>query len=234
MEKDFKGTIAKYLNDFFETFTGGKESAKKIVTDFTGAKGGSLHDWTVKGLKPIGIRSIKLRCFLSLVGYSVTEFPKLSGPALDLSKIVVYDIDSIEGLADKIGLNPKTLAGYFRGDANPSSDIVRSMETVYARFEVQVREHEDEWKRTLNIPVLTEGSNVHHLNAPKDAILSSLAGQISAILPLATIVASDDFSLDDRNNLRKMVPNKGVFEVSNLLNALCSETARKLSRKGGK
>src|SRR3989344_3376069 len=155
MEKDFKGTISKCLDHFFSVFPDGKERAKKIVTDFTGAKGGSLHDW-INGTLPTGIRGIKLRHFLSLAGYSATEYPKVPSPVIELSKIVVYDLDSIEGLADKIGVSSKALARYFRGDSNPSNDIIRAMETVYAEFNTQTMKHEDEWRRTLDIPVVAK------------------------------------------------------------------------------
>ena len=100
----------------------------------------------------------------------------------------------------------------------------------------QIALRENAWKRTLfaTPTVIAEESDIHHPGIPKDAILKSLTGQISATLQLAKLVLSDDFTPEDRGSLRKMVSNNGVFELANSLNALCSETARKLSQKGGK
>src|SRR5687767_1618342 len=61
----------------------------------------------------------------------------------------------------------------------------------------------------------------------------TLAELINSALPLARHVASDEFTADEREQLRLFTPiqhgrSNAVFELSNLLGRLCSESAWRL------
>lgn len=61
----------------------------------------------------------------------------------------------------------------------------------------------------------------------KEALLAMFRSQAKSLKRIAEIILSDKFSSADRQQLReRFEEGEGVYELSNLLNALCSETAR--------
>jgi hypothetical protein len=54
-----------------------------------------------------------------------------------------------------------------------------------------------------------------------------LAMLLSAAMPMVRVLNSDACSPEDRSYLREIMGEDGIFELSNILNALCSERARK-------
>ncbi len=60
----------------------------------------------------------------------------------------------------------------------------------------------------------------------KEAVLREAAGYINSLLPLAVRIESDEFTKTDREKLRKLTNTVKVFQLSNVLNHLCGETAR--------
>jgi hypothetical protein len=76
------------------------------------------------------------------------------------------------------------------------------------------------------VPVVSVPTSKNTASA-KGAILQSLAAMVQAMLPLAKMVVSDTFTKEDRVQLRELSGGEGVFNLSNLLEQLCSESARK-------
>ena len=56
-------------------------------------------------------------------------------------------------------------------------------------------------------------------------MVGPLADLIKAMMPLARVVASKAYSAEERNRLRELTGKGVIFEASNLLSSLCSETA---------
>jgi hypothetical protein len=70
-----------------------------------------------------------------------------------------------------------------------------------------------------------------------EQIIDAVAQLVLAAIPPAARMVSDEFSADERQQLRELVKTEdqrsnGVFELSNLLNRLCSDTAHDPSRLG--
>ena len=63
----------------------------------------------------------------------------------------------------------------------------------------------------------------------RSIILHSLAHMLIAALPIAKLIASNEFSTEERANLRELAGAKTIFDLSNMLNALCGERARALA-----
>ena len=66
----------------------------------------------------------------------------------------------------------------------------------------------------------------------RSIMLHSLAHMLTAALPIAKLIASNEFSIEERADLRERAGAKTIFELSNMLNALCGERARALASDG--
>jgi hypothetical protein len=51
------------------------------------------------------------------------------------------------------------------------------------------------------------------------------------LIPLVKLIVSDEFTADERRQLRILLDYDGVFKLSNLINRLCSEKALELYKE---
>ena len=74
-------------------------------------------------------------------------------------------------------------------------------------------------------PTITSVTSL--LSADPKLLLASLLG---ASAPLAKVLLSEATTAEERSKFRELVGTEVLFELSNTLNALCSERARGLAR----
>jgi len=85
------------------------------------------------------------------------------------------------------------------------------------------------YKRHSGAP---DGKQSHTTEPPKTLssghaeIMNAFVCAVQGMIPLARIVVSDQFSPEERSHLRERAKGNGIFELSNLLAAACTETAR--------
>lgn len=139
------------------------------------------------------------------------------------------------------------------GKDGTDTEKTAKMKEVVDSFQKELNSKIQFWKDTLNIKEIVEADQVGTAACPfvltdqvdtdqvdidtnqvdqldHNIVLECFHHQVLAMIPLAQAVNSDGFSQEERRLLRvwtKKDRTNGVFELSNLLLKLCSETARK-------
>lgn len=213
-----------------------KISKTLMVTDTSG------YNWFSRKIMPSGVNLIKLRFLLELMGYSVRERISMSETQRELANQLAFGLLSLERVAEELGVSENTVLRWGSGRANPEDED--SLQKVLNLHKEEAQKKLASWREQLqevrNISIGSVDSilsQVEIVSKPtsngshrKHTTIETLAHLILAAKPLAEEMLTDDFTSEDRDLLRQktlIARSSGVFDLSNSLNRLCGERARK-------
>ena len=250
----FKGNIEECARHFGSQFLSGSSKrtfeVRKAIGPLLGLSELIGKRWFQELRIPGGENQLKMRAFLAAAGYELTDLPQTSPNIEQLGTAIGLGAISLAEVAERLGMGQSGVSTYLLRGRRPSSN--ERQETIAALAAEHAAERE---RRMTNLRngledlglVLTQQKNETALkpSAPKPengtpsttGNLQSdsrpeiflLAQLINAATPLATRVASEEFSARDRHILRQLTkvgPSHNVFELSNVLSECCGETAR--------
>lgn len=192
-----------------------------------GAKDIAVRRWWGSHHFPTGLRQLRVRYVLEWYGYMVLD--RLVGNAIasQFAKSVAYGIltqkDAMGLLDIQAGQLRRVLTGR-TGTSVAATDMMRTYveesTQVLADFEARIF-GERPTRPTVMIKQAAAGLT-------KPDTLATGAHLIKALLPVVQIILSDDFSPEDREELRIMAGKYSVFNLKNALVRLCGERARRV------
>ena len=234
---------------------------RRIICDFVGVNEVTPQRWITEKSVPVGEPLIKLQYYLEHHKYQVSELERLDKDVREVGRIYAFGIVTLGELADWAGYTSPTkdrqVLCLLRGSVNLTEERrvhLRDLIELYRdeivqkgknlmhivtpqRAQGNVHAIEEGLKDVEQLAVTTikeipvvkpvKTSKVH-----TDAMMQSFAHLVLSMLPLAKVLASDECSAEDRKKLRELAGQDGIFRLSNLLNQLCGETARR--EVGGK
>lgn len=229
-----------------------------VMANLFGISEKTVTDWFRKVSFPQGLNLIKIQHLLGLLGFEPDETRELSSAAAHLRSLLIYGVFTPELIGEMLGVKAESILRIAKGNSGTSAAREEVISVVYLR-KIEVLDKKKEiWIEELDFLQLPSLPTVQKRladrdgfmpprtgetelpremrfpkfpEAPKDLLLNLLAMQIIQILPLATRVASDEFSAADRDCLRKLVGPKTVFQLKNELVRLCGERARDLANQ---
>lgn len=214
--------------------------------------------WFTKLILPSGENLLRLRFFLRFFGYQVEELEAIRKEVAGAAELVAFRVITIEEFAEVVQKPPRQALRPLMGQEGLSEQKLEKISKFCELYKSKLAEKKVEWKENLasvgiasqlmstgstaaeemqnvGISPATEKVPVPRLASSREFTIKVLAGMIKSAIPLAELMASDDFSPEERQALRQLTSNgrsNGVFDLSNLLNRLCSETAfKQFSRK---
>lgn len=233
-----------------------------VMANLFGISEKTVTDWFRKVSFPQGLNLIKVQHLLGLLGFEPDETRELSSAAAHLRPLLIYGVFTPELIGEMLGVKAESILRIAKGNSGTRAGREEVMSVIYLRKSEVLDKKKEIWKEELDFlqlpslptvqkrladrdgfmpprvdetqPYCSQGIQFPKLaQNPKDLALNLLAMQIIQILPLATRVASDEFSAADRDVLRKLVGSGKIFELKNELVRLCGERARDLANKEG-
>jgi hypothetical protein len=214
------------------------------VAEFCNVSQETVRRWTENEHPAKGERLIRLWHLLALVGNESPELETLKPLQRFVSELFAFDVITASQACELLNLKqdkPSYMYHILRGSEvlNPQYDY----EGLVARFGNElndmkqlIREHLDdnvEAEKAVRLPepVIVQ-PDVPAIAPSTDVVFHGdasvlLASLVSAIRPVADALLDDDTALEARNRFRELVSDETLFEVTNKLNALSSERARK-------
>lgn len=206
----------------------------------------TLRDWFAKNIIPHGLNLFKLHLLLKMSGYSVNEALNLSPQQWGLLKVMATGVCTSDQVAERFAVNKNTVYNWVFGKHEPSADFKLKIDAFLAENSAELNNRINSWATGLksvglefsDSTVVTNIGfsggeivpNSSSISTFRAETINSLAHIIQAAIPLAKLVLTDNFSPEERKKLRDMTQSgqsHGVFDLSNLLNRLCGEKARK-------
>ncbi|MBI4127614.1 MAG: hypothetical protein HY459_00935 [Parcubacteria group bacterium] len=241
IEIGFEGTTEECLAHYVGQFPMGEVSSQALqpIAEFFGAPRYRrlIQGWLTGRAKPQGENLIKIRFFLQSRGYRVVELEWLTPTVRQLGVLVAHNVENINSLVREIGYGSRdSLVEVLRGKQGFSLRRLRMIDEILARHqshfpsglpetvqrkEVSLVSQEPLPSRPRRLRKVTNGLPGHR------GFLTILAHLIQASVPLLEQILSEEFSAEERRELRKLTGGDTIFRFSNLLEKLCSEQARK-------
>jgi hypothetical protein len=242
-----RGSTDACLAHFGEAaFDGDKREALASFCDVKADP--TVRRWLSKAspVKPAGAPLIKVRYYLEHLGYQVTELRSLPEPIRDLGRLIAFGVVTFEDVMEAIDI-PKTKSGsqlytILHGDQGVSDDRMRKITAFVKEYRQYLSEALAKAPKLnyLNGGVMRRDTTPRPASqlpagAPRQAEKTELAAAAvaHAITSLHALLrlAETHLNLEGREQVRRIAGNRVVFETSNMLQGLCSETAFNLQHK---
>lgn len=207
----------------------------QLVCEFVGAAPKTVRRWVANANPAKGENEIRLWHLLLAAGY---EFPELEIPEFNfyLAQLHAYSIITFDEVAQLCGVkNEQTALQIMRGQ--PPMHPAVLLEDLKELYDEPLQAARANLQQTLSAadPLPVETMILPQLpTIPMKAVnevltfemlVQVLGDLLSAALPLAEL-ALDSWTPEQRARLRELVGDEAMFELSNNMNALCSERAR--------
>jgi hypothetical protein len=210
---------------------------------------GTLRRWFVDSA-PNGVYRIRLQQYLSDVGYKIKELQTAAEEIRLACQLLSYDLASEEEIASGFGIPehrwsrlPNMLVrGTMADDRLAKGRLYLSpLRTILAEVhEGRILALSNTVPSTapkpgsakaepaaLPVPsVPTSSAPPEHVIKDHDAVIQATAAMLTSVYPLLQLVNSDQYSAEERADLRKKLGFFGAMQISTELNRLCSERAR--------
>jgi hypothetical protein len=247
----FKGTTEECFAHFATQYPGREN--QKVVAEFIEAQPLATYRWYTKRFTAVGETLVRVRCMFELLDYYVTDYMIIPEPIRQLTRLMAYGCTTFGEIVPVFefeGDNRHSAMGGLTGKRGVSNARIAKIEEFAnqyveliaksgeSRREVLVKKLQPAAPRQL--PVLKPVASVLASRAERssaaavasisqtarEAIIESAARQVLALLPLAELLFTDEFTAAERGRFRDLTGNKGVFNLSNCLNGLCGERMR--------
>jgi len=251
MSEPFMGSTEECLRHFVQAHPEINEPKTKefrvrnTISRLLDVSQATAYDWFCKFNMPNGERLLRLRYFLELNGYRLSDRHYASEVLRVFSNHLALQAISLADAASYIGLLPSAVLSIAmcRQGTSPQSEQ-KLVELVELNQEAAA-EKLKAWQATIEsfgfaqppqeeiVAPVVQATEPVVKEVDKDVskdVIEILARLIQAACPLAELILSDNFSAEDRCRLRELTGNgrtNKVFELSNSLNRLCGERARK-------
>jgi hypothetical protein len=214
-----------------------------LVARFTQSADSTANGWrTDKDPKPPrGERLNRLWHLLHFAGVDSPELLELPEFGRYLGELMAFGVISIED-ARRIcgGVGEKAVLDTIRGTGQPAKPQY-TVEQLKEKYGDSLQQEKEEWRTkvrvlpapsvnrlTTQLPTLPAPAAAH---VPNPFILD-LAMRLSALLPLLNYANSDAVSPKERDQLRQLLGQDGMFAIATAFQALNSERVRTSLQQG--
>lgn len=231
----FSGSTAACLLAYGRTLPKGRQAAvgRKPMAAFVGVSDASVYRWlTGKGQMPIGLSQIKVWHWLESQGYLVDDLKnlKVNEPVVyALGYFLSHNKFNFEALYQMLGYSKSSsFLTVLRGEAKLPAAKVK---TAY----LMMQDTDKSLYQRLTDVVIIDRQEVvepvveqNNLSQQTNSVISKcLEEMILLILPLAEKALSDSFTDEERRQLRKAIPQDGLYRLFRVLGGLCSKENRR-------
>lgn len=213
----------------------------ETIANCTGSASDTVVGW-LAGKEAIGERLIRLWHLLAALGCDSPELDKLRQPNFLCGQLLAFGVVGMDELHDTIGVgNHQAVLRMLRGSepmrwhlsydelSELYGDQLRDALTRVPKLDVATRPKPVKQER---VPSLSVAGRIVESASSENENLLIAAAVFNAALPLARYLDSDGCSPEQRSNLRRLIGEENMFDLSNHLNNLCSERARDQGRSG--
>lgn len=245
-------TLFGLLQPRLQTYVANNDVA--VLCDFIDVVPTTIQTWA-KGTHPAqGVNLIRLWHFMAAVGFDSPELDSLNPYTRYVGELLAYSIIPIDEASQLFGVRTvQSTHQHLRG-MHQIARPAFGLDELMALYDEQMQKEKQKLREQLSDipglqetdtmvrgpsasaavpePLVSKTSTAHvppnelQFARNKDAGIMTLATLLSSALPLARDINSDNCTAADRSRLRDLLGEGGVFELSNILNALCSERAR--------
>ena len=207
------GTFHECLQDYLRALD---LPQRKRLAQFIGCAEQAIGKWMRQTNLPVGNSAMRLYHIMETAGFTITDWKMTNTDVTTTSRCVAFGVLTNEQVAARltnVNMDGGIAVQMMVGNRHIKPDNVQVFATLAAEFGPLLGPAKAKWQDLL---VLDE----------KARVINELANRVKEMLPLAKTVASDNYTRQERHELRLRCGEQTVFHLYNLLGALCGEQAR--------
>lgn len=241
----FKGTTVDCLKHLGSKLPKDRQDQIASIASFTDSSQRSVSGWLKEAPPPSGASLIRLRFYLALIGYEVSELASLSDSIRRVAKLFAFGVLSLSDISAHVGYvsgknSEESLLTIFRGKRGVSKKKEETFKELFDAYSDQLSTREQAVEKIVLESVGAEGVEKTPLlpvalkvTAPRrlilgirETLIESLALQVKGMIPSARLIGSDEFTEEERAKVRALAGSDGVFILANALYRMCGERSR--------
>lgn len=216
---------------------------RRILAQVLDVDDQTVRRWANGSINPIGLSLISLRYYLDFLGYQVAELLPLSGLVKDLGRLLAFRVVDLDELAKLTNYPPEqtsALLAVLRSGRGITTDREIHFQEVVEAYRDELVSSIKKTPKIINLEVSEQyvESTAHPLtivkpvNTQKVATLSvsstkeeRFRDQVLCLLQFARYFTDDSIPEDTREELRRVVGQRNIFDLKNELLRLCGAKA---------
>jgi hypothetical protein len=194
---------------------------RRRLAEFLDVQEQTIRSWQRRKSVPGGVRALKMHYLLEQMGQVNSEWRITDQAVVEVGKLIAFKVLPIEALIAEFkdkGVDEQNavrmLCGHKHIKAENMAVFQRLMDTLSDKLDGAIASWSDLMVRD-----------------PRDQLVSELANRLIAVLPLCEQMITDDWTAEERHELRQRCGQETVFKLYNALGALCGEKARQHTLK---
>lgn len=207
------GTFHECLQDYLRAID---TPQRRRLAELIGCDDQAISRWVKQTNLPVGNSSLRLFHVMEAVGFTITGWKSTNTDVLTVARCVTFHVLTSEQVAAKLASPNTDTNGAVQmmvGNRHIKPDNLQVFAALAAEFGPLLGAAKVRWQDIL---ILDE----------KSRAINELANRLKEMLPLAESVASDHYTGQERLDLRKRSGEATIFNLYNILGALCGERAR--------
>jgi len=211
----------------FGALIGDDVEQKRLFASLNNVELQTIERWLKGDQFPSGLNEIRLRFALEHAGYKLIELNLLPRNIYIFAKHIAYGLCPIKEAEQLLNVNRQAILRIISGRGNTTDEKLEYITLYNELHEQQLIDYE------LTIPALKAPvpsfNNVNKNDGPvadKKFIIDMFINLVTAIAPLAKLLASDEINPEDREEVRERAGRYTIFNFKNDLVRLCGERAR--------
>lgn len=210
------------LYDLVVEYTNSLDARRRQrLAEFLDVQVQTIRCWQRGKTIPAGIRLLKMHFLLDQIGEVDLDWKLTDPDVICVGKLVAFKALTVESVIAE-----------FKGKVNDEQNVVRMLcghahiksdnQAIFKRIAESNSQALDE--------AIKKWSDLLYRD-PRDQIIAELSHRLLGVLPLCEQMISDDWTAEDRHELRQRCGQETVFKLYNALGALCGEKARQHTLK---
>lgn len=247
MNKQFSGTTRECFHHYAENFfppKGDRKSskAKEPIANFIGVGEQTINRWMTDRNKPLGESLTRLRFYLEAHGYYVSEISSLEKGSINymLAEMLGYGVLTCKQAINYLDFKEeKSIYRIANGGAGTNPERAEKIREMHEIYDKELRAAKEKLRSEIDNEKVVKKTIPEVISFPEpkpqvtkedtidDESMEILAHLILAITPLLKKAVTGT-TKEQRNKLRKLTGDGGMFELSKASSRLCSEKAREI------
>lgn len=214
---------------------------KKILLKLLRVNPNTFNVWRKRHNMPIGLVKSRTQFVLEYLGFEVQALTLLQRPIYTFAKHVAFDLCPMAKAIDLLEVSQDHIMRLVGGMRPASADKLELVElyleenkTDLDKFEASIQfspsilsKINHQLERTMSI-AWDDELKEQTPKGNKKTVVNSFIKLVRELNPIASQLASNDFSSEEREIIRNTLGRHAVFTLKNNLIKLCSERARTL------
>jgi hypothetical protein len=195
---------------------------RQRLCEFLDVQEQTIRCWQRKKSIPSGLRALKMHYLLEHLGEVNSDWRITEPAVINVGRLVSFNVLSLD-----------MVIAEFKGRFKDDHSVLRMMcghNHIKADNLAMFQKISDDHGQYLESAV-SNWSDLMVLDE-RDQLIAELSNRLADVLPLCEQVMSDDWTAEERHDLRQRSGQDTIFRLYNALGALCGEKARQHTLKG--